>query len=148
MLGKSLEQIGPGSRLRLLGMDVTVTSSIDLTSEGWSWQEHQILGHAWVHWLTVEMDEGQLLCATWTERPDLVEVSPGGRKLKVDGLTFRREDDGRGTYAMRDGSDHGDYEYYDYECDDQMLSFDRYGDGPWEASLGRAVPTGQIQVIA
>lgn len=147
MIEVSLTDLAPGCIVEIAGLRCTVDATFDLTSDGWTWQDHRLIGHSWWHWLTVEVDRGEVSCAGWTERCDLAPLAmdAGGRTMTVDGLKYKRSERGTGTYRQRGTDDSGPYEYLDYATGRDRLSFERFGTDPFEAAVGGDIPIGTVR---
>ncbi len=147
MIEVSLADLAPGCTVEVAGLRCTVETTFDLVADGWTWQDHRLIGHHWWHWLTVEVDDGEVSCVGWTERSDLAALAAdaGGRKIEVDNRTYKRAERGVGTYRQRGSDDAGRYEYIDYADGSDRLSFERFGTDPFEASTGTQLPTGSIR---
>lgn len=147
MIQVALADLAPGCTVELAGLRCTVETTFDLTSDGYTWQDHRLIGHTWWHWLTVEVDDGEVTCTGWTERPDLAPLAAdaGGRSIEVDGRKYKRGERGDGSYRQRGSDDVGAYDYIDYTDGDDRLSFERFGTDPYEASVGTELPLSSVR---
>ncbi|POM25015.1 hypothetical protein BTM25_36560 [Actinomadura rubteroloni] len=140
-----------GDMVEYLGVRYFVRGSLRLKEGGFTWSEHLLdadtAGGGKV-WLSVEEDP-DLEVVWWTEH-DADGLTPSERSLTVDGVEYRRDEHGTADYTTEGTTGvpaRGRVEYVDYEGPGgRYLSFERYGDGSWEAGLGERVPNGSLTI--
>jgi hypothetical protein len=123
------------------GRDFLVRGTLAFDQDGFVWHEHHLDDTTTRRWLSVEDDEELELCL-WqaVSAPDL---APGAAEVEHDGVTYRREEQGRATFTATGSTGtapSGTVEYVDYEAGARRLSFERYGaSGDWEVAVGEVV---------
>ena len=133
-------RITVGDVVKYEARDFIVRGTLEFDQDGFRWQEHFLDDLEVRRWLSVEDDEG-LEIVLW-ESLKGVDLQPGSRSLERDGITFTLEEHGRARFAARGTTGtapSGNVEYYDYASGEDRLSFERYGEGPWEIGRGRVV---------
>ena len=136
-----------GDVIRFDGRDFIVRGTIRFDQDGFCWQEHFLDDVEVKRWLSVEDDEG-LEIGFWTALKG-ADLQPGPRSLQHDGKTYELDEKGsaRFTAVGTTGTGpSGRVEYYDYAAGDALLSFERYGDGDWEAATGRTVGEYELDI--
>jgi hypothetical protein len=140
-------RITVGDVIRFDGRDFIVRGTIRFDQDGSQWQEHFLDDVEVKRWLSVEDDEG-LEIGFWTALKG-ADLQPGPKTLEHGGKTYQLDEKGsaRFTAAGTTGTGlSGRVEYYDYEADDDLLSFERYGEGDWEAATGRTVGEYELDI--
>ncbi len=143
-----IRTVRAGDMIEYGGQLYFVRGSLRLTEGGYTWSEH-FLDDARGHrcWVSVEEDP-DLEVALW--RPTDAVTEPGGKTMRVDGVTYTRDEDGRANYRSEGTTtvaEHGGVEYVDYTGPDgRMLSFERFDGGPWEAGLGETLAQESLRV--
>lgn len=123
------------------GRDFLVRGTLAFDQDGFVWHEHHLDDTTTRRWLSVEDDE-ELELVLWQSAvaPDL---APGPAELVHDGVTYRREEQGRARFTATGSTGtapSGTCEFVDYEAGDKRLSFERFGtDGDWEVGTGEVV---------
>ncbi|RAY14462.1 DUF4178 domain-containing protein [Actinomadura craniellae] len=145
--------IKAGDMVEYLGVRYFVRGSVRFREGGYTWDEHLLdadsPGGGKV-WISVEEDP-DLEVVWWTEI-DAGDLTPARRELTWDGVDYHREEHGTAGYRTEGttglGAD-GRVEYADYAAPGgRYLSFERYGDGPWEAGTGEKVPAGTLTIYS
>lgn len=127
-----------------------VRGTLRFTEGSYNWAEHffQADAGATRQWLSVEQDP-DIQMAIWRDRPD-VRMAPTGNSIQLDNREYVFEERGQATFRSEGTTGlplNGTVEYADYAASDgTMLSFERFGDGTWEASSGRPVPQGSFTI--
>nr|WP_028648871.1 DUF4178 domain-containing protein [Nocardiopsis sp. CNT312] len=125
-----------------------IRGSLRLSQGGFTWTEHFFETEEGKAWLSVEEDP-TLELAVWDARPD-VELTPHAKTLEFEGVTYRLDEKGSGSYRSEGTTGlkaAGGMDYADYESSDgRLLSFERFDHGPWEASVGRKVLPGSFTI--
>ncbi len=140
-------RITVGDVIRFDGRDFIVRGSIRFDQDGFTWQEHFLDDVEVKRWLSVEDDEG-LEIGFWTALKG-ADLQPGPRSIEHGGKTYELDEKGsaRFTAVGTTGTGpSGRVEYYDYEAGDDLLSFERYGEGDWEAATGRTVGEYELDI--
>lgn len=125
------------------GTDYVVDRTIHFDEDGFRWQEHLLLDavDGKKLWLSVEDDEG-VEVAVYAPLAG-VDLQPGAATVDHDGVTFKREEQGSARFRIERADDSppesGQMQYADYRASDRLLSFEKYGSGGWEASVGTAI---------
>ncbi|GAA4414217.1 DUF4178 domain-containing protein [Actinokineospora soli] len=137
-----------GDLVELRGVSYSVRGSLRCDEGGWTWSEH-LLETATEDrvWLSVEEDP-DLVLIVWTEAD--TDLQPGPKTLTLDGATYRSDESGTATVRTEatTGLKDGTVRYHDYEGpDDTYLSFESYGDAPWEASTGALLSTYDVKIF-
>jgi Domain of unknown function (DUF4178) len=144
----TLTELTPGTVLTVRGRRARIRGSVWLEQQDFVWSEHLLdLAEPGAHWLSVEQDDA-LTLTTWETRADLL-ARPEGRIVRLDGRTWRRQEKGTANF-MVEGELHyppaGTCEYHDYRAGEQRLSFERFGGGAWEVSLGRTITAADVRI--
>lgn len=125
-----------------------IRGTLRLSEGGYTWSEHFLEVEEGKRWLSVEEDPDVEL-ALWTGRPDL-EIIPQGRSLEVEGVVYRLEERGSGSYRSEGTTGlkaEGGLDYADYEsADGKLLAFERFDHGRWEVSTGTKVAPGTFTI--
>lgn len=140
-------RITVGDVIRFDGRDFIVRGSVNFDQDGFSWQEHFLDDVEVKRWLSVEDDEG-LEIGFWTAVKG-ADLQPGPKSLDYGGRTYQLDEKGsaRFTAVGTTGTGpSGRVEYYDYEAGDELLAFERYGEGDWEMSTGRTVGEYELDI--
>jgi hypothetical protein len=140
-------RITVGDVIRFDGRDFIVRGTIRFDQDGFQWQEHFLDDVEVKRWLSVEDDEG-LQIGFWTALKG-ADLQPGPKTIEHGGKTYELDEKGsaRFTAAGTTGTGpSGRVEYYDYEAGDDLLSFERYGEGDWEAATGRTVGEYELDI--
>ena len=123
------------------GRDFLVRGSLAFDQDGFVWHEHHLDDTTTRRWLSVEDDEELELC--FWEAVTAPDLQPGAAELVHDGVTYRREEQGRATFTATGSTGtapSGTMEYVDYEAGERRLSFERFGSsGDWEIGVGTVV---------
>jgi hypothetical protein len=140
-------RITVGDVIRFEGRDFIVRGTIRFDQDGFEWHEHFLDDVEVKRWLSVEDDEG-LEIGFWTGLKG-ADLQPGPKTLEYGGKTYELDEKGsaRFTAVGTTGTGpSGRVEYYDYEAGDDLLSFERYGEGDWEAATGRTVGEYELDI--
>jgi hypothetical protein len=140
-------RITVGDVIRFDGRDFIVRGTIRFDQDGFQWQEHFLDDVEVKRWLSVEDDEG-LEIGFWTALKG-ADLQPGSKTIDHGGKTYELDEKGsaRFTAVGTTGTGpNGRVEYYDYEAGDDLLSFERYGEGDWEAATGRTVGEYELDI--
>ena len=140
-------RITVGDVIRFDGRDFIVRGTIRFDQDGSQWQEHFLDDVEVKRWLSVEDDEG-LEIGFWTALKG-ADLQPGPKTLEHGGKAYELDEKGsaRFTAVGTTGTGpSGRVEYYDYEAGDDLLSFERYGEGDWEAATGRTVGEYELDI--
>ena len=137
-----------GDLVELRGVSYSVRGSLRCDEGGWTWSEH-LLETATEErvWLSVEEDP-DLVLVVWTEAD--TDLQPGPRTLTFDGRAYESDEKGTATITTEatTGLKNGAVRYHDYEGPDgELLSFESYGDAPWEASTGERLSTYDVKIF-
>ena len=123
------------------GRDFLVRGTLAFDQDGFVWHEHHLDDTTTRRWLSVEDDE-ELELVLW-ESVSAPDLSPGAAEVVHDGVTYRREEQGRARFTATGSTGtapSGTAEFVDYEAGERRLSFERFGtDGDWEVGLGVVV---------
>jgi hypothetical protein len=125
-----------------------VRGSLRLTEGGYSWSEHFLDDARGDRcWISVEEDP-DLEVVLW--RPTEAVTEPTGKTIEVDGISYRKEEDGIARYRSEGTTtvaEQGSVEYHDYTgSGGKALSFERFDGGEWEAGLGETVLLSALKV--
>jgi hypothetical protein len=140
-------RITVGDVIRFDGRDFIVRGSIRFDQDGFQWQEHFLDDVEVKRWLSVEDDEG-LEIGFWTAVKG-ADLQPGPKTIEHAGKTYELDEKGsaRFTAVGTTGTGpSGRVEYYDYEAGDELLAFERYGEGDWEVATGRTVGEYELDI--
>lgn len=136
-----------GDVVALEGRDYIVRGTIRMNRAGISWEEHLLDDTRGRLWLSVEDDEGLVLCL-W-ERVAGPTPDPGAPTLTYDGVEFRLSERGKATF-MAEGTtgtgSSGQMEYVDYAAGEDRLSFERFASTTWEVSRGRVIGERELTI--
>ena len=137
-----VRRLAPGDVVNFEATDFIVDRTMRFDEDGFTWDEHlledAVSGRSL--WLSVEDDDG-LEVAVY-ERVTGAALAPGPDEVVLDGVTYRRDEDGRArfrTESVGGPGESGTVEYADYAAGERLLAFERYGTGSWEVSTGRAI---------
>ncbi|MGW5050470.1 DUF4178 domain-containing protein [Actinokineospora sp. NPDC004072] len=136
-----------GDLVELRGVPYSVRGSLRCDEGGWTWSEHLLETAAEERvWLSVEEDPDLVLVA-WTEVD--TDLQPGPRKIAFDGREYTSDEKGSAAYTTEatTGLQDGTVRYHDYESGDRLLSFESYGDAPWEAATGERLSTYDVKIF-
>ncbi len=126
-----------------------IRGTLRLSEGGSTWSEHFLEVEDGKRWISVEEDPDVEL-ALWTGRPDL-EIIPQGRSVEVEGVVYRLQEKGTGSYRSEGTTGlkaQGGVDYADFESDDgRLLSFERFDHGRWEASTGTKIALGTFTIF-
>lgn len=126
-----------------------VRGTLRLSEGGYTWSEHFLEVEGGKRWLSVEADPDVEL-ALWTGRPEL-EMVPQGKSVELDGVTYKLEEKGSGSYRSEGTTGlraEGGMDYADYESDDgRLLAFERFDHGKWEVSTGDKIAAGTFTIF-
>lgn len=146
-----VRRLAPGDVVSYEGTDFLVDRSMHFEQDGFGWDEHfladAISGRKL--WLSVEDDDG-LEVAVY-ERVTGADLDPSNREITHDGVTYRRDEQGRARFSTRDADgagDSGTMEYADYTAGDARLSLERYGESSWEVSVGRTISEHALDIYS
>jgi hypothetical protein len=138
-----VRRLGPRDVVAYEGTDYVIDRTMRFDEDGFTWDEHLLddaVGGRKL-WLSVEDDEGLEIIA-W-ERLKGAALEPGPGSLEHAGATYELDERGRANFTsegVTGAPGGGKAEFADYECGDQRLSFERYGDDSgWEISAGRVI---------
>ena len=140
-------RITVGDVIRFDGRDFIVRGSVRFDQDGFVWQEHFLDDVEVKRWLSVEEDEG-LEIGFWTAVKG-ADLQPGPKTIEYGGKTYELDEKGsaRFTAVGTTGTGpSGRVEYYDYEAGDDLLAFERYGEGDWEVATGRTVGEHELDI--
>ena len=140
-------RITVGDVIRFDGRDFIVRGTIRFDQDGFQWQEHFLDDVEVKRWLSVEEDEG-LEIGFWTAIKG-ADLQPGPKSIEYGGKTYELEEKGsaRFTAVGTTGTGAGGrVEYYDYQAGDDLLAFERYGEGDWEVATGRTVGEYELDI--
>lgn len=149
-VGGDPRTIKAGDMIEYLGVRYFVRGSLRMREGGFTWSEHLLDADTVDQkvWISVEEDP-DLEVVWWTEH-EVGELKPDQKALVVDGVEYRRDEHGTADYGSEGTTGVGEggrVEYVDYEgSGGRYLSFERYGDGPWELGTGERVPTGTLTI--
>lgn len=136
-----------GDLVELRGVSYSVRGSLRCDEGGWAWSEHLLETAAEERvWLSVEEDP-DLIMVAWTEVD--TELTPGAKELTVDGVAYRSDEKGEASFRTEatTGLKDGSVRYHDYKAGGgKRLSFESYGDAPWEASTGERLSTYDVKI--
>jgi hypothetical protein len=123
-----------------IGMvNYTVRGKLELSEGGYHWTEFWLDGRSIKVWLSVEVENGDVVVEQWTDIPDH-GYNPDGKSLVYRGVQYQRKERGEATYratGMTDLPDVGTLSYIDYQdAKGNLLSFERFDGGEWEAAEG------------
>ncbi|MCY9787590.1 DUF4178 domain-containing protein [Nocardiopsis sp. EMB25] len=125
-----------------------IRGSLRLSEGGFTWSEHFLEVDGGKRWLSVEEDP-DLELVLWTGRPD-TELTPHAKTLEFEGVTYRLEERGTGSYRSEGTTGlraQGGLDYADYEsADGRLLSFERFDHGGWEAATGQKILPGSFTI--
>ncbi|MDE3724359.1 MULTISPECIES: DUF4178 domain-containing protein [Nocardiopsis] len=125
-----------------------IRGTLRLSEGGYDWAEHFLEVEGGKRWLSVEEDPDVEL-ALWSGRPDL-DLTPHGKKIELEGVVYRLEEKGSGSYRSEGTTGlkpQGGFDYADYESDDGLLlAFERFDHGSWEVSTGTKVAPGTFTI--
>lgn len=127
-----------------------VRGSIHFTEGVYTWHEHffQADANATRRWLSVEADP-DLQMALWQDVPGL-SAQAGAAVVTYNNKQFRLDESGQANFRTEGTTglpQSGVAQYADYESDDgTLLSFEKFGNGAWEASIGRPLPRGSFTI--
>lgn len=147
MNGDRLARLRPGQSLRVEGVQVAIGEVIELSEKTWTWTEYRLDGHPGIEWLTVDFDDDEVEVSAWREHYT-GPTEPDGRRMTVDGRKYKRTDKGVAAYSTPGGAETGRYAYVEYECDDDLLAFEKYDDEPWRSCTGRRLPLSAVEVVS
>ncbi|WP_312098065.1 DUF4178 domain-containing protein [Corynebacterium dentalis] len=148
----SPKNIAPGAIIRHGQTDYVVRGSLEINQGPYVWHEHMVDGGNGSRYFSVEVDEGTLELILWEKSPSSTEQEPPS-ETEVNGVRFRESERGPAHYRSTgttglDAS--GDMRYVDYEAtgadDSRRLSYEKFGDAPWEISLGHVIYPGELTV--
>ena len=140
-------RITVGDVIRFDGRDFIVRGTIRFDQDGFEWQEHFLDDVEVKRWLSVEDDEG-VEVALWQALKG-AGLEPGPKTLEHDGKTYELDEKGAARFTAvgtTGTAASGRVEYFDYEAGTDLLSFERYGDGGWEAATGRVVGEFELDI--
>lgn len=140
-------RITVGDVIRFDGRDFIVRGTIRFDQDGFEWQEHFLDDVEVKRWLSVEDDEG-VEVALWQSLKG-TDLEPGPKTLEHGGKTYELDEKGSARFTAvgtTGTAASGRVEYYDYEAGADLLSFERYGDGGWEAATGRVVGEFELDI--
>jgi hypothetical protein len=140
-------RITVGDVIRFDGRDFIVRGSVRFDQDGFVWQEHFLDDVEVKRWLSVEEDEG-LEIGFWTAVKG-ADLQPGPKTIEYGGKTYELDEKGsaRFTAVGTTGTGpSGRVEYYDYGAGDDLLAFERYGEGDWEVATGRTVGEYELDI--
>lgn len=140
-------RITVGDVIRFDGRDFIVRGTIRFDQDGFQWQEHFLDDVEVKRWLSVEDDEG-LEIGFWTALKG-ADLRPGPKVIEYGGKTYELDENGSARFTAMGTTGTGPsgrVEYYDYEAGDDRLSFERYGEGDWEAATGRTVGEYELDI--
>ncbi|HEV3497958.1 MAG TPA: DUF4178 domain-containing protein, partial [Actinomycetes bacterium] len=140
-------RITVGDVIRFDGRDFIVRGTIRFDQDGFQWQEHFLDDVEVKRWLSVEEDEG-LEIGFWTAIKG-ADLQPGPKTIEYGGKTYELEEKGsaRFTAVGTTGTGAaGRVEYFDYQAGDDLLAFERYGEGDWEVATGRTVGEYELDI--
>ena len=140
-------RITVGDVIRFDGRDFIVRGTIRFDQDGSEWQEHFLDDVEVKRWLSVEEDEG-LEVALWQSVKG-AELEPGAKTVEHGGKTYELDEKGSARFTAlgtTGTTPSGRVEYYDYEAGDDLLAFERYGDGGWEVSTGRVIGEFELDI--
>ncbi|WP_116248256.1 DUF4178 domain-containing protein [Nocardiopsis sp. FIRDI 009] len=125
-----------------------IRGSLRLSEGGFTWSEHFLEVDGGKRWLSVEEDP-DLELVLWTARPD-TELTPHAKTLEFEGVTYRLEERGSGSYRSEGTTGlraQGGLDYADYEsADGRLLSFERFDHGGWEVATGQKILPGSFTI--
>lgn len=137
-----------GDLVELRGVSYSVRGSLRCDEGGWTWSEHLLETAAEERvWLSVEEDP-DLVMVAWTEAD--TDLVPGPKTVTLDGVAFRSDEKGEAVFRTEatTGLKDGTVRYHDYEGPDgALLSFESYGDAPWEAATGERLSTYDVKIF-
>ncbi len=129
------------------GRDHIVRGTLRMNQSGSSWAEHLLDDVRSRAWLSVEDDEGLVLCI-WHRLPEST-LEPGPPSLSYEGMQFRLSERGEATFLSEGTTgtaQSGHMEYVDYAAGPERLSFERFGSTTWEVSRGRVVGERELTI--
>ena len=138
-----VRRVKPRDVVQYEGTDYVVDRTIHFDEDGFTWQEHLLIDavEGKKLWLSVEDDEG-VEVAVYTPLPG-VDLAPGAATVDHDGVSFKRDERGSARFRIERSDagapESGQMEYADYSAGDRLLSFEKYGTGGWEISLGTSI---------
>ncbi|MGH9040325.1 MAG: DUF4178 domain-containing protein [Acidimicrobiia bacterium] len=141
-------RITVGDVIMFEGRDFIVRGTLAFDEDGFVWHEHLLDDVAIRRWLSVEEDDDGFEAVLW-ESLGSADVTPGERTVTVEGRTYTLDEHGRARFTAKGTTGtapSGQVEYYDYQAGDERLSFERYGEGSWEAGRGRVVDEALLDV--
>lgn len=127
-----------------------VRGSIHFSEGVYTWHEHffQADANATRRWLSVEADP-DLQMALWQDAPG-VSAQAGAAVVTYNNKQFRLDESGQANFTTEGTTglpQSGVAQYADYESDDgTLLSFEKFGNGAWEVSIGRPLPRGSFTI--
>lgn len=127
-----------------------VRGSIHFTEGVYTWHEHffQADTNGTRRWLSVEADP-DLQMALWQDLPGF-DAPVGAPMVTYNNMQFRLDESGRANFRTEGTTglpESGVVHYADYESDNgTLLSFEMFGNGSWEASIGRPLPRGSFTI--
>lgn len=143
-----IRTVRAGDMIDYLDQLYFVRGSLRLTEGGYSWSEHFLDDARGDRcWISVEEDP-DLEVVLW--RPTDAVTEPSGKAIEVDGVSYRKDEDGTARYRSEGTTtvaEQGSVEYHDYEgSGGKALSFERFDGGEWEAGLGETVLLSALKV--
>lgn len=132
------------------GSSCAVRGTASFSDGADTWREHFIdplLGAK--RYLSVGVEDGELEVAVWVQAKGF-QLTPGHHQVVYKGVVYTRQESGRARYTTvgtTDLSPQGRMQYHDYVASGGLrLSCERFGDGPWEVSLGHVIPVSQLVI--
>ncbi|GAA2603295.1 DUF4178 domain-containing protein [Actinomadura fulvescens] len=149
-VGGDPRTIKAGDMIEYLGARYFVRGSLRLREGGFTWSEHLLDADTADQKVWISVEEDPDLEVVWWTGHEIGELTPDRKTLVLDGVEYRRDEHGTADYGSEGTTgvgESGRVEYVDYEGPGgRYLSFERYGDGPWELGTGERVPTGTLTI--
>ena len=148
----SPKNIAPGAIIRHGQTDYVVRGSLEINQGPYVWHEHMVDGGSGSRYFSVEVDEGTLELVLWEKGAYSTEPEPPSQ-TEVNGVIYRESERGPAHYRSTGNTglaESGDMSYVDYQGSgadsSRRLSYEKFGDSPWEVSLGQVIAPGELTV--
>lgn len=131
------------------GDDYEVTAVIDWVEEGYSWKEYKLSNKGKAFWMSVELDDGDIIAYFYEVKKNHDISLPLSKKLNFLGQDFFLEEKGHasGRISSELGTQNYQCDYWDFLSKDEKssLSVEDFN-GELEVSLGEYLNNSQIEI--
>ncbi len=147
---KNIRELGVGDIVSYFGQDFEVTAKITWMQSGYRWVEYRMADGDDVRWLSVEIDDGEMIIGFYKLIKEHSIPLPPPDEIEYEGRKFFLEEKGSATGIIE--SKYGKQQYrcnfWEYESDDEKLLSIEECEGDYEIAVGELAREDEFEIFA